>query len=398
MFKLSFIACLILCTYSVCASSEYEKVIMKIARDAQLRKDFKNNLHYLMSIEPNYLNYTVGAQFECETDIFPDETPTSVHKLTPKDINLVAALGDSITAGVGIQALTPVGLLRENRERSWSIGGHKTLESVLTIPNILKKYNPSVKGFATHSTFAIGKETNAYDLAISGAKAIDIPSQAENLVRKLKADKHVDFENDWKLVTLFIGGNDLCQICKRNNEMRSPENYIAKIREGLDILHRELPRTFVNLVGILNIEDIKYMNKGLACPLLHEAMCKCAAFPSKKYSTEVLIEYTKNYQKLTSELVSSGRYDTRDDFTVVHQPFFRDFEAPKKSNGEVDLSYFAPDCFHFSAKAHNLGARGLWNNMLQKVGMKDTTLELDEKLICPTKEHPYFYTNKNRNA
>ena len=26
-------------------------------------------------------------------------------------------------------------------------------------------------------------------------------------------EQTVDFQNDWKLVTLFIGGNDLCQYC-----------------------------------------------------------------------------------------------------------------------------------------------------------------------------------------
>ena len=29
----------------------------------------------------------------------------------------------------------------------------------------------------------------------------------------LRPPQAVDFENDWKLVTLFIGGNDLCQYC-----------------------------------------------------------------------------------------------------------------------------------------------------------------------------------------
>ena len=42
----------------------------------------------------------------------------------------------------------------------------------------------------------------------------NILSQAEYLVDKMKKDKTVDFENDWKLVTLFIGGNDLCAFCK----------------------------------------------------------------------------------------------------------------------------------------------------------------------------------------
>lgn len=33
-------------------------------------------------------------------------------------------------------------------------------------------------------------------------------------------------------------------------------------------------------------------------------------------------------------------------------------------DGRPDRSYFAPDCFHLSQKAHTLMARGLWNNMV----------------------------------
>ena len=28
------------------------------------------------------------------------------------------------------------------------------------------------------------------------------------------------------------------------------------------------------------------------------------------------------------------------------------------------MSYFAPDCFHFSAKGHMEGAKALWKNMV----------------------------------
>lgn len=34
-------------------------------------------------------------------------------------------------------------------------------------------------------------------------------------------------------------------------------------------------------------------------------------------------------QQGVRDLVSSGRYDTRDDFTVVAQPFFEDTEIPR---------------------------------------------------------------------
>lgn len=33
-------------------------------------------------------------------------------------------------------------------------------------------------------------------------------------------------------------------------------------------------------------------------------------------------------------------------------------------NGTVDLTYLAPDCFHFSVKGHHNVATALWNNMV----------------------------------
>ena len=64
------------------------------------------------------------------------------------------------------------------------------------------------------------------------------------------------------------------------------------------------------------------------------------------------MHYNEEYTRLAVELIDSGRYDKSNQFNVVVQPFMRDFNPPRLSNGKVDLSYFAPDCFHFSAKSH----------------------------------------------
>ena len=40
-----------------------------------------------------------------------------------------------------------------------------------------------------------------------------MPRQARNLVDRMVADPTVDMANDWKMVSLFIGGNDLCSYC-----------------------------------------------------------------------------------------------------------------------------------------------------------------------------------------
>ena len=33
-------------------------------------------------------------------------------------------------------------------------------------------------------------------------------------------------------------------------------------------------------------------------------------------------------------------------------------------NGDVNYSYFAPDCFHFSEKGQNAAGKALWNTMV----------------------------------
>jgi len=53
------------------------------------------------------------------------ERPTSVHQLQPGDIDIVAAMGDSLTAGVGAVATNVLSILyEENRGMSWSIGNY----------------------------------------------------------------------------------------------------------------------------------------------------------------------------------------------------------------------------------------------------------------------------------
>lgn len=373
--------------------SQYEDSVKKMSANKRFQDDFERQLNYVLSLDENYLNYKPEVKFNCDVSNLTSETPVSVHRLKPSDVKVIAALGDSITAGVGAEAFTIVGLLIENRGVSWSIGGHRDVSKVVTVPNIFKKFNPNLKGASLHNTELKANHENL-NVAVSGNEANHIPEQARNLVRLMKNSKDFDFENDWKVVTIFIGGNDLCDICI-DTEKHIPERYVNDIKEGLDILHKESPRTLVNLVNILNIEDLREMNSGLACSYLHTSLCPCAAYPANSASEQELIEYTKAYRQLSYELIESGRYDTTEDFTVVIQPFFNDFQPPRLTNGKIDLSYFAPDCFHFSAKSHALGAVGLWNNMLQPVGKKATTLTVGEEILCPTNEAPFIYTNKN---
>ena len=72
-------------------------------------------------------------------------------------------------------------------------------------------------------------------------------------------------------------------------------------------------------------------------------------------------------------------------------------KIPTTDKGKADLSYFAPDCFHFSRKGHTQASIALWNNMFTAVPNKKTAWDINEQIICPTLDQPYLCTRKNCN-
>ncbi|KAK2878753.1 hypothetical protein Q8A67_019544 [Cirrhinus molitorella] len=336
-----------------------------------------------------------GSDFSCVDTQPSDAVPTSVHSLRPGDIKVVASLGDSLTAAFGAQAENILELMTEVRGVSWSIGGDETLETVTTLPNILKKFNPNVFGFSK----GIAPRPNGFNMAVSGAKAGNIPPQVTDLITAFKESTEIDFENDWKLVTLFIGGNDLCQYCHDRASL-SPSKYIEHIRTSLDLLYKEVPRVLVNLVGILEIEDLRLIKRDtLGCSLLQETMCPCVLEP-RDNSPEMneMKKVNRDLQTETEKLVYGGQYDGREDFAVVLQPFFKNSVVPMLEDGTPDVTFFSVDCFHFSERGHAEMAIALWNNMLEPVDNKQNYNNFTydrSKIQCPTKEHPFIFTRKN---
>lgn len=81
----------------------------------------------------------------------------------------------------------------------------------------------------------------------------DALRQAKILVKKMKTHKDIDIQNDWKMITVFFGANDLCSAqCFDRNEA-SPTNHARKLMVALDYLQENLPRTFVNLIPVLGM-------------------------------------------------------------------------------------------------------------------------------------------------
>ncbi|KAI0237112.1 Phospholipase B1, membrane-associated [Lamellibrachia satsuma] len=337
--------------------------------------------------------------FNCTVKTSPNGSPKTVHELRPSDVNVVAAMGDSVTAGYGLGADNVLEVLVQNRGESWSIGGDKTLDNgILTLTNIIRKFNPKVKGFSTGATL-IAQEDAGLNVAIGGHQASDMPPDANELIHKLlrsSEEGKIDYKSDWKLTTILIGGNDMCDYCKDRHK-RSPEQYAENIMQALDLLQKNVPRMLVQIVVMFDVSPLRFLQDGFLCGILQERMCECALNSGTRQELRPLqLQY---YQALKQLIEESGRYDTKDDFTVVLQPFMRDMRLPRNSQGHVDRSYFAPDCFHPGRKMHHAMAYMLWNNMLIPVGEKPMKYDFKNNLhfACPTKDAPYIYTNKNSN-
>ncbi|XP_071455798.1 phospholipase B1, membrane-associated-like [Hetaerina americana] len=333
--------------------------------------------------------------------------PTSVHELRPGDIDIIMVLGDSLSAGAAALEPTPLGFFTDHRGVSFVGGGEKTWREFTTLPNILKEFNPHLYGYATGKGTFFSEEAK-FNVAISGSIDDDLLIQTQLLGKKVLQDSNVDLINDWKLINIFTGHNDICTYECFEPERHSAEAHKLQLKEVVDLIYDQIPRVFVNLISVLDPTLNSRIPKTAACDILRQIQCPCL-LQSPDLQENILnrTALAREYQRVEMELASDPRYNGRDDFAVVWQPLFLAFNGPM-SAGEPECPEFSklvsskypfhtPDCFHLNQRGSALAARMLWNNMLEPVGSKTSTLKeiLRQTIKCPTKEMPYLFTAKN---
>lgn len=109
---------------------DYERALTHNIRSAKVQRQFEENFPFFCNVRRSHT------------------FPVSVHKLQPENIDVVAAIGDSLTVASGAMAIDIMHTLVEQQGVSWSIGGEKSWRQFLTIPNILKEFNPQLYGFS----------------------------------------------------------------------------------------------------------------------------------------------------------------------------------------------------------------------------------------------------------
>ncbi|PIO54497.1 hypothetical protein TELCIR_24139, partial [Teladorsagia circumcincta] len=85
-------------------------------------------------------------------------------------------------------------------------------------------------------------------MAIPGSEAKDMPVQAQRLVDVMRQRNEINITNDWKLVNIFVGGNDVCRHCHELHTNRSltngPDAYKRNLIKAIQILKDNLPSIY----------------------------------------------------------------------------------------------------------------------------------------------------------
>ncbi|XP_068728494.1 phospholipase B1, membrane-associated-like [Montipora capricornis] len=318
--------------------------------------------------------------------------PHSVHQLRPSDIKVIAAMGDTFNLALGARATSLNGFFTDYQDISWSIGGGSYLNYTTTLPNIIAQFNPGIRGASLKNSTRDDLIDPDLNFAFVGASASDLREQAVDLVSKLKAMKGINFQNDWKLLTVWIGTDNLCQVCKDEDKF-SPSSFIKYVMRMLSYLQKEVPRLFVNLVPPMDVSSLHrlYEESSQSCEILGWNSCPCLKEGAAERSK--ISQMAKEYKRLLNELVNSGLYDTHDTFAVVIQPALE--APPRTQDGNLVKSFIGLDCLHFSAHGHAAAALALWRNMLEPVGSKTKAWGDQETLKCPSEDKPYLFTRRN---
>ncbi|XP_011161176.1 phospholipase B1, membrane-associated [Solenopsis invicta] len=327
------------------------------------------------------------------------KVPNSVHKLRPGDIDVIAAMGDSLTAGAGIFAdnLFQVGI--ENRGVTATGGGQGTWREYLTLPNILKEFNPNLIGYALGDSLTTHKAAQL-NFAETGAESADMMYMAGTLIKKIKNDPRIDLHKHWKFISLMIGANDFCnEICWTSSPWSILKDHKVELLQVLRTLRDNLPRTFVALIPPPHLKALvdsrRKARSSFTCFLTTDFECPCLFGLSFRRFRSMYYNIISQWQKIDMEIASYPEFQ-RDDFVVVAQPVLINSTIPLDSDGFTDMTYLSSDCFHISQKFNALYANSLWNNLLEPVGAKSMSWEnVFHKFYCPTPERPFLTTMLN---
>ncbi|XP_065446055.1 phospholipase B1, membrane-associated-like [Chrysemys picta bellii] len=189
-----------------------------------------------------------------------------------------------------------------------------------------------------------------------------ILDQAKEMVKCMKENQMIDFQNDWKLITVFFSAENLCSSCASTHQENCSLDSMERLTRVLDFLYQRVPKAFVNLVDSteFRIFSLSHSNQNKISNASKKP-CNCVDEDSKL--DDVILRWS--YQNDLEKLLKSGRYDVRDDFTIVLQPFLQEINLPHRMGWQVNGISIPKTPEEITEEECSALGVGLWNNMEQ---------------------------------
>ncbi|KAL0073862.1 hypothetical protein J3Q64DRAFT_1727054 [Phycomyces blakesleeanus] len=325
--------------------------------------------------------------------------PKDVTDVRIDDIKVIAALGDSIIGGFGLMGkgngTTTINTVIEYRGESYPIGGNDGAETLATYT---KRYQPKLKGASVgeHLVERCNLEycppteyrpsIDNLNGARSGAVAKSLDPELDYVIPRMKNYPGVDFENDWKLITIQIGSNDQCGSCTSFANESTVEAYTLYVESAIERIQNNIPKIIVNLIGNLRVSALLPLAEAHAeyCPstdtsvnyFTPKAECPCLASQDQTDTMDYLAD---NYDKALINIAHKYRARKGGDFAVVYQPYDINFISfPVQALSSLD-------CFHPSLTLHKYFSKIFWNSLFLPSQRKPQHYSYDPNLTlyCP---------------
>uniref|UniRef100_A0A915CR11 Transposase Tc1-like domain-containing protein n=1 Tax=Ditylenchus dipsaci TaxID=166011 RepID=A0A915CR11_9BILA len=275
-------------------------------------------------------------------------TGTSTANLSPEDIGIIAAMGDSLATGSGLWPKTDI-------------------ECLVTVPNILREFTHLNVLHGVSHGMGSREELPAHQLnmAQSAASSSSMPQQATELVNRIKKLKEVDIYNNWAMIIITVGTEEVCSNC-------SSPNTDALI-EALDILNRGVHKAFVVLLGPVHV-SFSYSDQKAN---LLKTRCECSKEKSKEFMDHLSNEWTSAFERIQEHMQSTKRKT----FNALALPMLT-------ITSRYPYSLFIPNKPLLNRRGHNYAAKWLWNRLIggPKYNLSNAILSQDA-YFCPIQSH-----------
>uniref|UniRef100_A0A915BXW4 Phospholipase B1, membrane-associated n=1 Tax=Parascaris univalens TaxID=6257 RepID=A0A915BXW4_PARUN len=299
-------------------------------------------------------------------------TGDSTADLSPEDIDIIAALGDSLSTGRGLWQSTDI----EFRGAAFSIGGDANIDGLVTIPNILLEFNERVLGVSHGMGTRDQLPDDQLNCAQSGATSKDMPEQANELIRRLNHHHgKKNLKDSWLMLLITIGTEELCSGC-------SLPDYGA-LHSTMKILADHIPKVFVVLIGPVHVSFSHILTSNLL-----RSRCECLDALSKVGMRQLLRGWAEIFYRLQSEHNSPQR------------PTFGLLALPSLTiTSRHPESLFIKNRPFLNRKGHTYAAKWLWNRLMTgpEYNLSEIVLSADD-YFCPSMDCPYFRTVTNRHS